>query len=185
MIETEQRVLIEAPIDKVWTYARDIEGWSRLMPGLRECNVIDDHNSRWVLKVGVGGLVRTVTVLVHVDEWAGPGSVVFTYVLAGDPVGGGGQYVARCVAPGLTEVTLQVRVVGEGSMAAMWEAMGKPLLPQLARTFAMAFKAEIEGEPGAVPSDDAEAVPLWLALFQPLIGVWRKLLRSRFTEKIS
>jgi hypothetical protein len=43
-----------------------------------------------------------------------------------------------------TEVTLKVRVQGSGPMAALWEAMSKPLLPQLAKSFAGQLKSEIE-----------------------------------------
>src|SRR5579864_5652085 len=108
MIETEQTVVIGAAIDSVWAFARDIRGWAALMPGMQDCEVIDDDNSRWTLKVGVGGLVRTVRVQVHVDEWDGPGRVLFSYRLEGDPVKGGGAYAAARKGPNETEVTLQV-----------------------------------------------------------------------------
>jgi carbon monoxide dehydrogenase subunit G len=187
MIETEQRVLVGAPIERVWDYAFDIKGWARLMPGLQDCVVVDEHDSRWVLKVGVGGLVRTVTVLVHVDEWAGPGSVLFSYALEGDPVGGGGRYTATRAGPDATEVTLQVRVVGEGAMAAMWEAMGKPLLPQLARSFAQAFKAEIESQAGAASPRQADpgAVTRLKGLLMRLRDFWRRIVGSKPTETLS
>ena len=90
MIETEQTVLIRAGIDQAWDYARDIRRWAALVPGMQSCDVIDEDNSRWVVKVGVGGLVRTVTVDVHVERWAGPEAVDFSYKLKGDPVTGGG-----------------------------------------------------------------------------------------------
>jgi carbon monoxide dehydrogenase subunit G len=144
MIETSQTIAICAPIERVWTYAHDINGWAKLMPGLQDCAIIDEDNSRWTLKVGVGGLVRTVKVFVRVDRWAGPDEVDFTYKLEGDPVNGGGTYRARSLGPGQTEIALGVRVNGEGPMAPMWEAMGKPLLPKFARAFAEQFKAEIE-----------------------------------------
>jgi carbon monoxide dehydrogenase subunit G len=144
MIETEQRIVIAAPVEAVWRYARDIAGWARLMPGLQDCEIVGEDDSRWTLKVGVGALVRTVTVAVHVDRWAGPGAADFTYSLKGDPVAGAGTYRARSVSPGQTEIALGVTVVGTGPMAPMWEAMGKPLLPQFARAFAEQFKAEVE-----------------------------------------
>jgi carbon monoxide dehydrogenase subunit G len=144
MIETEQTVAIQAPIAAIWDYARDIRGWAKLMPGLQDCDVVDKDDSRWTLKVGIGALVRTVTVFVHVDRWAGPGEVDFTYKLEGDPVNGGGVYRARGLGADETELMLSVRVVGEGPMAPMWEAMGKPLLPKFARAFAEQFKAEVE-----------------------------------------
>lgn len=161
MIETGQSVLIQAPIASVWAYACNIEGWARLMPGLQDCAVIDDDRSYWTLKVGVGALVRTVKVAVHVDRWAGPGEVDFTYTLEGDPVNGGGTFRAVGVDADRTEVMLGVRVHGEGPMAPMWEAMGKPLLPKFARAFADQFKAEVEATvPAPVPAqNDIDAAP--------------------------
>jgi carbon monoxide dehydrogenase subunit G len=175
MIETEQTVNIDAGIDSVWDFARDIRGWAGLMPGMRECDVVDDDNSRWTLKVGVGGLVRTVRVQVHVDQWDGPGRALFSYKLEGDPVKGGGSYAAVRKGPTETEVTLQVRVEGAGPMAPMWEAMGKPLLPQLARGFAEQLKASIEEAlgPAAAPAS-APAKPRGIAaLIRWLRGLWR------------
>lgn len=144
MIETEQSILIDASIAKVWEYVQDIRGWANLFPGCRECTVIDERDSRWTLKVGAGGLVRTVNVRVHVDQWDGPERVNFSYALEGDPVKGDGTYIATRKSAHQTEVTLTVRVEGSGPMAPLWEAMSRPLLPQLAKLFAAQLKAEIE-----------------------------------------
>ncbi len=155
MIETQHSVTIEVPIERVWTYVRDIRRWANLFPGCRECTVIDDHDSRWILKVGAGGMVRTVTALVHVDRWDGPERVDFSFKLEGDPVTGSGSYVASRVGAQQTQISLNVRVAGTGSMAPLWEAMSKPLLPQLARSFATQLKVEIERE-----TSSADASPL-------------------------
>jgi carbon monoxide dehydrogenase subunit G len=146
MIEAEQTVLVGTTIDGVWDYVRDIRRWANLMPGMRECTVIDANQSRWTLKVGVGGLVRTVNVLVQIDQWDGPERVSFSYKLEGDPVEGGGSYVASRKGARETEVTLSVQVRGSGPLAPMWEAMGRPLLPKLAKGFAGQLKAEIENQ---------------------------------------
>lgn len=158
MIEAEHAVLIDAGIDSVWDYVQDIRRWANLMPGLRECNVIDANDSRWTLKVGVGGLVRTVNVLVHVDQWDGPERVSFSYTLEGDPVTGGGTYSAARKSDRETEVTLRVRVAGSGPVAPMWEAMCKPLLPQLAKAFAGQLKVEIEKAASAPVAEEAVAM---------------------------
>src|SRR5271163_3075 len=129
MIEVERSVLINAGIDAVWHYVQDMQKWAALMPGYRECTVIDANDSRWTLKVGVGGLVRTVKVLVHVDEWHEPLRVNFSYRLEGDPVEGSGSYTALQKGTEETEVALRVTVAGSGPMAPMWEAMSRPLLP--------------------------------------------------------
>jgi carbon monoxide dehydrogenase subunit G len=144
MIETTQGTLIAAPIGAVWNHVSDISGWAPLMPGMQQVEMIDADHSRWVLKVGVGGLVRTVKVDVTVDRWAGPGEVDFTYALTSDPVKGSGTYRAMAQSGGETAIELHVKVEGSGPMAPMWEAMGRPLLPQLAKAFAGALKAQIE-----------------------------------------
>ena len=155
MIETEQSILIDASIDSVWDYVQDIRRWANLFPGCRDCTVINAHDSRWILKVGAGGLVRTVNVLVHVDQWDGPQRVNFSYKLEGDPVGGSGAYIASRKGAHEAEVILRVRVEGTGSMAPLWEAMSRPLLPQLAKSFAGQLKAEIEKAAAALTSQDA------------------------------
>jgi carbon monoxide dehydrogenase subunit G len=144
VIQTAQSVAIAADIERVWSYVNEIQRWANLMPGCRECTIIDARDSRWVIKVGVGGLVRTVKVLVHIDQWAAPERVDFSYQLDGDPVVGGGSYVATRKSAQETEITMSVRVEGSGKMAPMWEALCRPLLPQLAKTFAGRLKAEIE-----------------------------------------
>jgi carbon monoxide dehydrogenase subunit G len=156
MIETEQTVTIDRPIGEVWDHVSDIHRWASLMPGLQDCDVADENDSRWTLKVGAGGLVRTVRVLVRVDRWAGPEEVDFSYRLEGDPVQGGGTYRASAKGAGETEVALAVRVEGSGPMAPMWEAMGRPLLPQFAKAFAGQLKAQIEA---AEPAREAALEP--------------------------
>lgn len=173
MIDTEQTVVVGVGIDSVWDYVKDMQNWAALMPGMREFNVIDDDDSQWILKVGVGGLVRTVTVDVHVDKWAGPEHVTFSYKLQGDPVLGGGTYDAVSSGPNETTIKLNVKVEGSGPMAPMWEAMGRPLLPQLAGGFAGQLKGAIEQAAGVTP---AEAAPAKKPSLFAAIGNWlRKL----------
>jgi carbon monoxide dehydrogenase subunit G len=178
MIETQPTITIDADIRRVWDFARDIRRWAGLMPGMQDCTVVDDDNSLWVLKVGVGGLVRTVKVMVHVDQWDGPERVFFSYKLEGDPVQGGGSYLATEKGPQQTEVALNVRVEGTGPMAPMWEAMGRPLLPQLAKGFAQQLKAEIEKNTAKSAPQIARATEApsgFAAIGNWLRRVWRTL----------
>ena len=144
MIEAEHTVAIDTSIERVWDYVKDMQGWADIFPGCRECQIIDENDSLWVIKVGVGGLVKTVNVDVHVDKWDGPQRVDFSYKLKTEPVVGNGSYTAVSKGPNETEVNLKVYVEGSGQMAPMWEAMCRPLLPQLAKSFSNELKAEIE-----------------------------------------
>jgi len=171
-----------------------------LFPGCRECEVIDEHNSKWTIKVGAGGLVKTVNVLVHIDRWGGPEQVDFSYKLESEPVLGSGSYIALRRGAYETEIMLKLRVEGSGSMAPMWEAVSRPLLPQLAKIFSSKLKAEIEQAvaasasmgttpasvltaPAAGPSMFA-SIPQWLwKLWQVLFG--SKADRSKKTDSIT
>ena len=149
MIETAHSIVIDAPIGTVWDYVQDMRRWAILLPGCKECIVENPADSRWILKVGTGGLVRTVNALVHVDLWSGPGRVDFSYKLEGDPVEGSGTYLAIETGASQTAVSLQVRVKGSGALAPMWEAISRPLLPLMAKSFAKKLKQQIE-EPNEV-----------------------------------
>ncbi|MFM5932475.1 MAG: CoxG family protein [Novosphingobium sp.] len=148
MIETTQDVTVAAPIGAVWNHVSDIGGWAPLMPGMQGVEIQDENRSRWVLKVGVGGLVRIVTVEVCVTRWAGPAEVDFDYTVTSDPVKGSGTFRASPTDDGETRIALHVKVEGSGPMAPMWEAMGRPVLPQLAKAFAGALKQQIESTAG-------------------------------------
>lgn len=144
MIEAEHTIAIETDIERVWNYVQDIRQWAMLFPGCKGCDVIDANNSKWIIKIGAGGLIKTVNVLVHIDEWAGPERVNFSYKLENEPVVGSGSYIASKKSSNETDVCLSVRVEGSGKMAPMWEAMCKPLLPQLAKAFSASLKKTIE-----------------------------------------
>ncbi|HVK98948.1 MAG TPA: SRPBCC family protein [Dongiaceae bacterium] len=173
MIEAEKAFAIEAPIELVWDYVRDISRWANLLPGCRECAIIDDHHSRWTVKVGAGGLVKTVNVLVHVEKWDGPERVSFTYKLESEPVIGGGYYIATRKSANETDISLKLRVEGSGSMAPMWEAMCKPLFQPLATAFTGKLKAEIEQFAGVQVSKPAPRSGLQSVL-AALLGGLRK-----------
>jgi len=179
MIDTAQDIVIDAPIGKVWAVASDINAWANLMPGLQNCVILDQDRSSWILKVGAGGLVRSVKVSVHVERWAGPEEVDFTYRLEGDPVQGGGTYRARALGAHKTEISLAVRVEGSGQMAPMWEALGRPLLPKLARGFAEQFKVEIERRTGVAQAKPARGAAAWLRTCASRLWAWLRRLAGR------
>jgi len=174
VIEAQHTTTVEVPLRRVWDYVVDIGNWAQLMPGLQEFQLIDADNSRWILKVGVGGMVRTVKVAVHVEEWAGPERARFSFKLEGDPVQGGGTYTAAALG-GQTEFTLAIQVVGSGPVAPMWEALGRPVLPTFVKAFAGQLKAKIEENAGGSDTPATVALPSARpSLLARLLGWFRK-----------
>lgn len=172
MIEASHAVVIDRSTVQVWDYVQDIRQWASLFPGCKECEVIDDHHSKWVVKVGAGGLVKTINVLVTVTEWRGPDAVEFTYQLESEPVVGSGSYRAIAQSDDSSEIRFHVVVEGSGSMAPMWEAVSKPLLPQMAKTFATKLKAAIETQCQQLPPPPPS---WWQRLCLRLRHGWRSL----------
>ena len=101
------------------------------------------------------------------------------YKLHGDPVEGGGAYTARAVGANQTEIALKVRVEGSGPMAPMWEAMGKPLLPQFAGAFANELKTKIEAHYGSSAQTKPER-PSWIAA---IVSEFREMWAALFGRK--
>jgi len=170
MIAADHSIVIDTGIGAVWNYVEDIRRWALLFPGCKECHVIDDHHSRWVIKVGAGGMVKTVNVLVEVLSWDGPETVNFNYKLEVEPVTGSGSYTAKQQDEHATEVTLALVVAGSGQMAPMWEAMCRPLLPQMAKSFAGRLKSEIEANAGIAPAPKLSLFARFLAGLRRLFG---------------
>jgi len=184
VIEAAHTVAIATSIEDVWDYVRDIGNWARLFPGCQDCVIVDDHASRWTLKVGAGGMVRTVNVLVHVDRWDGPERVNFSFKLEKEPVVGSGVYTAVKRSGLETEITMAVQVAGSGQMAPMWEAMSGPLLPQMAKSFANRLKAGIEETAGIAPVVAMKST--WFARLRAWFGERYRALRgsrSRAVER--
>lgn len=178
MIEAEHALVIDTGIDDVWDYVQDISRWANLFPGCRECEVIDEHHSRWAIKVGAGGMIKTVNVLVQVEKWDGPGRVDFSYQLESEPVVGSGSYTAMRRSDIETEIGLRMQVQGSGQMAPMWEAMCKPLLPPMARAFATDLKAEVEALSSGSASPPAARPSIIARLLGWLRELWRPASRG-------
>jgi carbon monoxide dehydrogenase subunit G len=178
VIQTEQTVTVACGIQDTWAYAKDFERWASIMPGYQTCEIEDEDNSLWILKIGVGAMVRTVQVRVHVIEWAGPERVDFSFKLEGDPVVGSGSYLADALDRAQTAMTLRVQVEGSGPMAPMWEAMGAPVLPKFARSFADQLKARIE-EFNGVGAGDAAAPRQPTGFLAWLRAIWKAIFGRR------
>lgn len=179
MIDTTHSVVINTGIDEVWSYVQDISKWAILFPGCKDCEIIDDYHSNWVIKVGAGGLIKTVNVLVTIDQWNGPESVLFSYKLESEPVIGNGSYTAVSRGNNVTEIEFHVVVEGSGQMAYMWEAMSKPLLPAMAKSFSARLKEEIENAAGITKEKRYSVLSIW---GQWLERIWRMIFGGRLEK---
>jgi carbon monoxide dehydrogenase subunit G len=177
MLEHQLPVSIDASNAEVWSYVSDMANWASNFPGYRSFEVFSQADSGWTLKVGVGALVRTVKVKVHVELWSEPDRVEFTFRLDADPVDGSGSYVATARQDGGTNIILTIRINGRGAMAPAWEAMARPVLPKLVKGFGESLKAEIERRAAAAGETNEPRSCVQLTEGRWLRRIWRFLVR--------
>lgn len=147
MLEHQESFAVDVDGDAVWAFVHDMGNWAASVPGYESYEVIDEKNSRWTVKVKLGALTRTVRVKVTVTEWVEPKRVAFALVGETEPITGTGSFDAEPGdEAGTTNVRLGVSVAGSGSMASAMEAMSRPIIPRLSRTFAAALRRGIEGD---------------------------------------
>lgn len=154
MIETEHRFSIDVSIDEVWAYVRDIGNWAASMPGYQSFELVDELRSKWVLKVAMGALTRTVRLNVEIIEQREPDHIAFQLQGENDPVVGTGSFHAAADASA-TAVAFTLAITGSGPMAGTMEAMSRPIVPRMARQVGEALKTAIEST--AEPSMPASA----------------------------
>jgi carbon monoxide dehydrogenase subunit G len=157
LIEHTVRLTVETSIAQSWRLVRDMANWAAHMPGYVSFEIANDRESVWILKVGFGALRRTVRVQVRIEDWREPDHVAFTYRVDDGSVTGSGHYDAHAVGNLGTGVEMGVRIVGEGALSPVWEAMMRPVLPKMLGGFATSLKAHIEDT--VANGEDTAAVP--------------------------
>ena len=180
MIANEHSFLVQTSIKDVWDYVENIPGWASIFPGHQNCELINEDDSVWTIKVSAAGVTRTDKVKVHVEKWDKPQQVDFVFDVDDLPVEGNGTYVAIAKSSNETEVTLRICIIGSGPMAPMWEAVGTPMLPEFVKAFATKLKAEIELAAGvgtASAADTGFALPMFKGMVKSLLAgfvLWLK-----------
>jgi carbon monoxide dehydrogenase subunit G len=168
-------VHIKAPLLEVWKYVSMPSNWAEQFPGFESfVEDVPESEYTWTVKVGLGGLVRTVKAHVTVTEWGEPNHVAFKLKGITEPITGEGTFDAQSTTDTLTEVTLRLSVAGSGNMANMMEAMARPVLPKLAQLFCARLRDEIERRAGV--TEAVSPRPVWYRRWWRALG--RALRRS-------
>jgi len=91
--EVTYSTVINAPIETIWDFVKDMNNWAPFVTGYQEHEVIDDADSIWTLNGDVGVMTRKAKFRMHVTEWAGPTRVTFTMIGLTEQVQGGGIFL--------------------------------------------------------------------------------------------
>lgn len=107
MPEVTYSTVINAPIETIWDFVKDMNNWAPFVTGYQEHEVIDDADSIWTLNGDVGVMTRKAKFRMHVTEWAGPTRVAFTMIGLTEQVQGGGIFLMAPVGAPQEVVVLE------------------------------------------------------------------------------
>lgn len=144
MISTDHNFVVNAEIADVWVYVSDIGNWAASMPGYQSFEAVDELHSKWILKVALGALTKTVGLKVTITERREPEFISFTLTGETEPVEGQGTFVASPMQSSKTSVVVTLSIAGNGPMAATMEAMSRPVVPRMTRMVSESLKDAIE-----------------------------------------
>lgn len=92
MPEVTYTTRVNAPVDDIWGFVRDMNNWAPMLTGYQQHEIKGDRQSIWTLRGDVGILSRTVRLEVNITEWAGPQRVAFTLKGLNEAVEGDGAF---------------------------------------------------------------------------------------------
>jgi carbon monoxide dehydrogenase subunit G len=144
MISTDHSFVVDAEIGDVWAYVSNIANWAASMPGYQSFEPIDELHSKWILKVALGALTKTVGLYVTITEQREPEYISFTLKGDTEPVDGQGTFGASPTELSQTSVLVTLSIAGSGAMAATMEAMSRPIVPRMTRIVSESLKEAIE-----------------------------------------
>jgi carbon monoxide dehydrogenase subunit G len=95
MPEVGYTTVVDASLERVWTYVENLNNWSHLMVGFQSLDIVTDRQSVWTLRGDVGILSREVKVQVDITEWLPLDRVEFTVLGITERLDGAGSFVLR------------------------------------------------------------------------------------------
>ncbi len=95
MPEVGYATVVDASLERVWSYVEDLNNWSHLMVGFQRLDIVTDRQSVWTLRGDVGILSREVKVQVDITEWLPLERVDFTVTGITERIDGSGSFVMR------------------------------------------------------------------------------------------
>jgi carbon monoxide dehydrogenase subunit G len=147
ILETTKSFRVQAPIEAVWAFVKDIRNWAPQMPGYERAEMLSDNNFSWVLTAEVGPLTRSVEIDVEVRRWGFPSEVQFDFVGRTEPFSGSGRYSAEALGD-QTAISLEIKLKIGGTMAKVFMMLASPVFERCAREFVNNLKTAIEASTG-------------------------------------
>ncbi len=180
----EERFVVRAPVERVWSYLVDPRKVVGCLPGAELIRVVEERVFHGRVTVKAGPIVVPYQGRVHLDE-RDEGARVVRMTGEGKETAGAGsaRMTMESRLAALPDGTTEVRVQADVDVAGRLVQLGRGMIPEISRQLFQQFsdcvRRTLEAAPGAAPppaGGPVRAVPLVLkALWAAVAGFLRRL----------
>jgi len=133
---------VRAPIDRVWSFLSDMRKVGSCIPGVQDVEILDDRHAKWGLKMKIGPLSQTLTVMTETLETIPPSRARFKGVAdQADMLG----TIELAPKGETTQVTYTMHVTAKGPLSRILDNFMKSKLSQQSEEFAANVRRALEG----------------------------------------
>ena len=144
MPSVEHTAIVNAPLEVVWDYLKDMSNWAPFLEGYQKHEEINDKESIWTLKGDIGVLCRIVQIKIIITEWIDMEKIAFKLVGITERVEGGGTFIPTAKSPESTELFFEFTIKAGGLIGPVANVLMKPMLKPVATNMGNSIKAAIE-----------------------------------------
>jgi carbon monoxide dehydrogenase subunit G len=127
------QVVLEVPIEVVWTFVKDMDHWAPLVPGYIQHKKLNGRQSIWEFYADIGIIKKKVSLMVTIREWIEPTKVTFDLKGLEDNFTGKGYFEAKPLEKNKTGMVGFLDIVAGGMMARVINNILKTSVPELVK----------------------------------------------------
>jgi carbon monoxide dehydrogenase subunit G len=131
--------IIELPIEKVWSFVKDMDNWAPLIPGYISHKKFSSRQSTWEFYQDIGILKKKISLMVTIREWIPPNKVTFDLKGLNEKFSGNGYFLAEKLEENKTKVTGYLDITAEGAMGKVINKVLKNSIPKTAQEITAAI----------------------------------------------
>lgn len=145
MPSVEHETVVEAPLQVVWDYIKDMGNWAPFLEGYQNHEEINDTESIWILEGDVGVLCRIVKMKITITEWVEHEKVAFSIKGISERATGGGVFLASAGdTPDISNLYFKLTINAGGAIGPVVNIIMKPMLKPVAEKMALNIKRAVE-----------------------------------------
>ncbi|HJV30989.1 MAG TPA: SRPBCC family protein [Bacillales bacterium] len=137
-------VVLDVPIEKIWSFVKDMDHWAPLVPGYIQHKKLNARQSVWEFYADVGIIKKKVSLMVTIREWIEPTKVTFDLKGLEDNFTGKGYFKATPIEKNKTRMTGYLDIVAEGIMGRVINNILKTSIPELTEELTKNIAANIK-----------------------------------------